>query len=63
MSKKMFNMDTNMFTGEKQPIEMVTTNPEAKFKTIVSKKERKQQRQKERNNERKGINKESKREK
>ena len=40
----MFNMDTNMFTGEKQPIEMVTTNPEAKFKTIVSKKERKQQR-------------------
>lgn len=39
----MFNMDKNIFTGEKQQLEMAS-NPEEDFKTIVSKKERKQQR-------------------
>ena len=39
----MFNMDTNIFTGEKQPIEMAS-NPERGFKTVISKKEKKQQR-------------------
>jgi hypothetical protein len=43
MSQKMFNMDKNIFTGEKQPVEMAS-NPERGYQTVLSKKERKQQR-------------------